>query len=188
MTETQVWNHFSKISDKLIAILESKTRDYSAYDELSETFTSYSEYLFPEFTGDENGKYILIITCDGNRKGIPFAEKLVEAAPVFDKWSIQKYRQPGGISQLNFNGLEYPENDIRIKYDKVDGLYDIDIFIKDYDKDDNRYESLAFLYLDHFIGEYNVMTKINTVGFGKLKSSAEKISLRQLHDLINNQE
>jgi hypothetical protein len=63
-----------------------------------------------------------------------------------------------------------------------DGWYDIELYIKGYKKSDDRYKSLAFLYLDHFVGEYTVMTKVGNVEFrrlGMFTRTSDKLSLQQ---------
>src|SRR4051812_11299885 len=163
MTEKDIWNWFSKNKEELIDLINAGTSDYSIYNEFSELIQNYNENVLPELTGHESGKYVLIITCDGRREGIPYVENLFNSAPKYDNWIIEKFRRPGHTIELNFDGLEFSPADIRIKYNFWDGLYDIEILISNYDSEDDRYKSLAFLYLDHFIGEYNVMTRIGDI-------------------------
>lgn len=184
MTEKKIWDWFSTNNKKLIDFLNSDLTDYSTYNEFSEIIQKYNENLFPEITGHESGKYALIITCDGRRDGIPFVEKLCNAAPAFDNWIIEKYRKPGHTIQLNFNGIEFKADDVRIKYQATRGLYEVKVLIADYKPNDDRYKSLAFLYLDHFVGEYNVMTQIGLVDFDKLTQNKDSVSLAEFQKII----
>ena len=185
MKENEVWDWFSKNNKKLEDFLRSDMTDYSIYNELSRIISTYNGNLFPEITGHKSGKYVLIITCDGIREGIPFVEKLCDSAPAYDNWIIEKFRRPGHTRQLNFNGLELKESDIKIKYQQRRGVYDVNILINDYKPNDDRYKSLAFLYLDHFIGEYNVMTKIGEIDFDILKQDKDSVTLAELQGIIN---
>jgi hypothetical protein len=184
MTENEIWNWFSKNNKDLIDFLHSDMSDYSIYNEFTGLVQQFSEYLFPEITGHESGKYVLIITCDSRREGIPFVEKLCNAAPIFENWIIEKYRKPGHILQLNFNGLEFEAEDVKVNYQMTNGIYDIKILIANYNRDDDRYKSLAFLYLDHFVGEYAVMTKIGYIDFDNLSKNADGVALEEFRKII----
>ncbi len=71
MTEKEIWDWFSKNNKKLIDFLDSDMTDYSIYNEFTGLIQKFNKNLFPEITGHESGKYVLIITCDGHRDGIP---------------------------------------------------------------------------------------------------------------------
>lgn len=184
MTEKEIWNWFSKNNPKLIDLIESGTSDYSTYNQFTEMLQDYNENIFPELTGHESGRYVLIITCDGHRDGIPFVERLFDSAPKFDNWLIEKFRKPGQTVELNFEGLELKPKDIKIKYAQRNNFYDIDVLIANYNPDDDRYKSLAFLYLDHFIGEYNVMTKIGRIDFEDLHHDKQAVSLIEFQQML----
>ncbi len=59
--------------------------------------------------------------------------------------------------------------------------------MKGYRESDNRYKSAAFLCLDHFVGEYNVMTKIGQIDFRKLGLFTDKkgkVSLQEFRAIL----
>jgi hypothetical protein len=128
-----------------------------------------------------------VITCDGRREGIPYVEKLCNAFPGMDNWIVQKFRKPGYFTKLNFKGLEFSIEQIRIKFQPSGSKYDVDILISNYDPEDDRYKSLAFLYLDHFIGEYHVMTRVGHIEFGPLKEGSNSISMTEFREMIHAQ-
>jgi hypothetical protein len=187
MAEKQFWDWFVDNKIKLEQFIRSDSNDYSLYNELTKRLTSYNENVIPELTMDSSDNYVLIISCDGRRDGIKFVERLFDARPSIEKWIVQKYRSPGDVTELNYDGLEFKSNDINVKYSMSDNVYDIDLFIKGYSESDQRYKALAFLYLDHLVGEYNVMTKIGHIKFkkpGLFASTSDKVTLQEFRAII----
>ena len=89
---------------------------------------------------------------------------------------------------MNFDGVEYPSRDIEIipEFEDKDKV-DLRIFVRNLNKDEKRYRSLAYLYLDHILGEFNSITKIRYVDFYHLddgKSVKGGIGLLELRKLI----
>ncbi|WMJ75525.1 hypothetical protein RCC89_20525 [Cytophagaceae bacterium ABcell3] len=75
----------------------------------------------------------------------------------------------------------YPE------IDSKKGKVDIEVFVKNLDKDVENFKSLAFLYLDHILGEYNTITKVGFIDFYHLeegKTVKNGISVLELRKLI----
>jgi hypothetical protein len=188
MTEQEFWNWFLTKKAQLEGFIVSTTRDdYSVYHELTDKLKSYQKLLVPEVTKN-NDNYVLVLSCDGRREGIPHVQRLFDTAPLIDNWVIQKFRGPGhGMDKVNYRGLLAGPDDIKIKHDLDGHHYDIELFIKGYKENDERFKGLAFLCLDHFVGEYNVMTKIGHIQFKKLAlfgGTKDKLSLREFRALI----
>ena len=187
MTDKEFWDWFQSKKKEIEEFITSDTNDYSIYEELTDKLNSYNDLVIPELTKDTDDNNVLIISCDGKSDGIPFVERLYESAPIIDKWRFQKFRIPGQVRELNYQGLQFKSNDIKAKYTFDGQYYDIELFIKGYSDSDDRYKGLAFLYLDHMVGEYNVMTKIGQIEFKKMglfTSSADKVSLQELRTII----
>ena len=168
MTEFQFWDWFTNHSKQLEHFMTSNLSDYSVYNELSAKLKTYHNNVIPELTMDKANNFILILSADGISNGIIPIEKLFASAPLLNGWIIQKFRKPGAVSNLNFRGLGIPAKDVKIKYSLNANEVDIELYIKGYKENDSRYKSLGFLYLDHFIGEYSVMTKVGNIQFRKL--------------------
>jgi hypothetical protein len=131
----------------------------------------------------------LIITPDGLKEGVEPTEKIVTNKPYLKNWVIKKFRQPVNHINLKFNGIAYPLSDIQVlhKILPAQGKLDINVFITNMDQDEKKYQQLAFLYLDHILGEFNVITKIRYIDFHHLdedKSIKGAISLLDLRKLI----
>lgn len=187
MTHTEFWDWFQSKKDALEAFITSQSDDYSLYEELTDKLRGYNQFVIAELTKDPEDNNVFIISCDGRSEGIPHVEKLFEAAPKIDKWKFQKFRAPGHVTELNYQGLQFKANDIKAKYSSDGEYYHVELYIKGYKDSDDRYKGLAFLYLDHLVGEYNVMTKMGQIDFKKLglfTSTADKISLQELRAVI----
>jgi hypothetical protein len=95
MTKQEFWLWFEEHLTDLEKLIISQSVDYSIYDALTEKLTQFDKHLIPEITMDEQERYILILSCDGNREGMPALEYLAENPKEYANWKIVKYRQPG---------------------------------------------------------------------------------------------
>lgn len=182
------WKWFVKNKSRVEIFIQSDFSDYSTYKELSRKMKNYNSNLFPEITMTETNKFVLIITPDGNEVGIKPTENLFDSRPKIENWIIEKYRQPCDEIELNFEGINYSLNDIEVipKF-KDDGKVDLNVFVKNIDRNKSKYENLAHLYFDHVLGEYNSMTKIECVNFHDLdqnKSNEKRIGLLELRKMM----
>lgn len=146
--------------------MDSDRSDFTVFNQLTVQTKKVHAEIIPEM-GFEGDNYMLILSCDGIVEGIRPVQELAEKAPDIEGWVIKKFRQPFDNAQLNFDGLELKSDDIGIihELDIDKEKVDITIFIKGYDSSDIRYQQLGYLYLDHIIGEFNVMTRVGYIDF-----------------------
>lgn len=183
------WEWFLTNQSSLEHFIQSDQTDYSVYHQLTAELHKFSDLLFPEITTDENGNFILIITPDGIKKGVNPTIEIVESAPTIENWTIKKFRQPAEEVNLSFEGLEKGYNDIKIlrQFDHRQEVVHIAICIDGYKEKDKRFISMAFLYLDHILGEFNVLTRVGQIEFRDwdiLKEDVEAVDLIQLREEI----
>jgi hypothetical protein len=167
MSERLFWRWFIRNKMQIEKFVDTENHEnYFIYNKLTSKIKRVSELLVPEVTKDDD-KYILVISCDGISDGIKSVQKLYDSAPQLDRWTVIKFRQPKDRFDLNFNGLEFKYEDIKVwrKFDMEKEKADIALLIKGYNNEDKRYKALAFLYLDHFIGEFNTMTRVGHIDF-----------------------
>ena len=187
--EEQFWNWFLKNKSQIEGFIDSKHSDYSIYNKLSSEIKKYHPVLFAELTKDKDDNYVLIITPDGIKKGIEPTQNLAKNCPIINNWKIKKFRQPNDEIRLNYNGLEYPSEDIILlpEIDHKKEKVNIEVFIKNMNNDVKRYQHLAFLYFDHILGEFNTITKVGYIDFFHIdpgKTVKNGISLLELRKLI----
>jgi hypothetical protein len=187
--EQEFWNWFLSNQKRIEKFVDSEHTDYSVYELLTKKMKAYHEEIVPELTKTKDDKYVLIITPDGIKEGIEPTKALAAAKPHIENWIIEKFRQPCDEITLNWNGLTYPSSDIeilpQIDYDK--DVVNIDVFIRNMNNDEQKHKNLAFLYLDHILGEFNTLTKVGYIEFHHIdedKAVKNSITLLQLRELI----
>ncbi len=132
----------------------------------------------------KDNKFVLIISCDGMKQGIPFAEELTSNLQGFENWIILKFRQPDPMEFIPINGLNLRRSSIFLEWEKASsGKYQITFYVKGYLSNNPSYEMGTLLHMDHTIGEYNAMTRIEGVEIKKLGLFQSKKGLRTLDDL-----
>ena len=183
------WSWFINNKMKIEQFMTSDRTDYSIYNKLTNQIQEYHHNLFPELTKSSNDEFVLIITPDGIKEGVGPTKSLASAAPQIKNWIITKFRQPTDEITLNFKGLEYPSSDIEVlpEIDREKEVVNIDVFIRNMNSDPSTYQSLAFLYFDHILGEFNSIMKVGYIDFHNLdedKTVKDSISLLDLRNLI----
>lgn len=187
--EKRFWSWVSTNKTALENFISSEPKDYSIYHQLTAEMKKYNPVLFPEMTLTEKNEVVLIITPDGISEGVLATQKLYDSKPNFPNWKIKKFRQATNDIKLNYDGIEYPSSDIEI-IPQINGereKFDLQIFIRKMDLDVLRHQALAFLYLDHILGEFNTITKIGHIDFYNLengKTVKNGITLLELRKLI----
>lgn len=182
------WKWFSDHRVKLEDFINDPNRDYAIYHEMTEELQKFSELLYPEITVKDD-TYVLIITPNGISEGIEPTREIVAAAPAFDNWEFVRFRQPMDDVSLEQQGLQYESTEIEVlpELDKERDKVNILVFIRNMNKDPRAYQTLAFLYMDHILGEFNVITKVGYIDFKHLDPGmavADSISLIELRKLI----
>lgn len=184
MTKENFWNWFDNNKTSLEKFILSEERDYKIYDLLTDNLKQYSEFLIPELTVTADNNFVLVISCDGIKQGIPFAEKLTENLKSFNNWEIQTYRQPGPMDVIPIAGLKLKRSDILLEWRKTSsGKYYITFFVKGFSSNNPNYEMATILHMDHTIGEYNAMTKIEGATIKRPGLLQSKKDLKTLDEL-----
>ncbi|MEI9807993.1 MAG: hypothetical protein WDO16_09025 [Bacteroidota bacterium] len=184
MTKEDFWSWFNKNKASLEKFISEKNQSYDIYEALSEKLSQYSEYLIPELTINEDNKFVLVISCDGVKSGIPFVEALTDNIHNFSNWIILKYRQPGPMELIPVNDLTLNRNSIFVEWRKTPSeKYFLTFYVKGFSVHNNNYEIGTLLHMDHTIGEYNAMTRIEGVEIKKLSLFQSKKGLSSLDDL-----
>jgi len=184
MTEEDFWTWFETNKTTIENLFDGKNEDHEIYKTPSENLNHYSEFLIPEITKKENNQLVLVISCDGVKKGIPFVESLTNNIRQFDNWRVQKYRNPDPVDLIPINGLSIKRNKIFITWNELPlKKYHVIFHTKVYSLKDIRYKAGTVLHLQNTIGELNSMTRIESVEFKNLPIFQSTKSLKTLDDL-----
>lgn len=182
------WNWFTENRIKLEEFINNPSRDFAIYHEMTGELQKFNELLYPEITVRDN-KYVLIITPNGIMDGVKPTREIVEAAPLFEHWEFVRFRQPLDEVSLEHDGVKYESHDIEIltEMDEERNKINILVFIRNMNKNPRAYQTLAFLYMDHILGEFNVITRVGYIDFQHLdpdKGIKDSIGLLELRKLI----
>ncbi|WP_394775784.1 hypothetical protein [Flavobacterium sp.] len=188
--EKKFWKYFLDNKRDLENFIDSDLSDYTAYNNLTDEIKKFSSLLFAEITKYSNGKYVLVVTPDGKFEGINDTQKLFDSKPEISNWIVEKFRQPKDKIQFQYDGLEYPSSDIEIfaELNTEKEKFDIQVFIRNMHSDEQKYQIIAWLYLDDILGEFNSITKIGYVDFFNLeegKTVKNGITILELRKLID---
>lgn len=166
VSASSFWKWFAQHTEGLENILDDKTDSMRAYEQLSKKIRRFHRDLVAEMTKDQEG-YVLILTPDGRRSGIKAVQELAAAAPAIPKWKVKRFRQAQDQIKLSLGGLELDIADIKVwrEFDEKAEMVELNVFIKGYDESDSRFGSLTFLYLDHILGEFNLLTRVGPIAF-----------------------
>ena len=183
------WEWFASNKPKLEKFIDSEERDYSIYTEFTRQLHKFDKRIFPEIGHDKGGPYVLIITPDGKREGIEPTREIVASNPGFDNWEVKRFRQPKDHISMDYEGVAFESSDIEIltNLDKEAEKVHVLLCIRNMNTDERKYKTLAFLYLDHILGEFNTVTKVGQIEFKHLdpgKTARNSIDLLQLRKLI----
>ena len=188
--QKKFWQYFLDSRKELENFIDSDLSDYTAYNKLTDEIRKFSCLLFAEVTKYSDEKYVLILTPDGKFEGIGDTQKLFDSRPEIDNWIIEKFRQPRDKIHFKYDGLEFPSSDIEIfaELNPEKEKFDLQIFIRNMYFDEQKYQTIAWLYLDNILGEFNSITKIGYVDFFNLedgKTVKNGITILELRKLID---
>lgn len=184
MTKESFWEWFDDNKNLIENFISSEHTDYSIYETLSDKLKQYSEFLIPELTMTKDNKFVLVISCDGIKQGIPFAEELIKNIRPIENWIVVAFRQPDAMVCIPVNGLNLKRTNIFLQWQKsASGKYFLTFYVKGFSPRDPNYEIATLLHMDHTIGEFNAMTRIEGVKIKKLGLFQSKNGLKTLDEL-----
>lgn len=181
------WDWFSENISLFERFIDSEQKDFTLIHKLSVHLGKYHKTLVGELYKNEKGKYTLVISPDGHKEGVQPANDLVAGRPALPNWSIVAFRQPREVEaiRLGDDQFTYPVSDVLVKPVKSgdNEVVDLMIYIKNMNRDENRYQQLAFLYLDNTIGEFNTIQRLRYVEFYEYQDNNAVENLMTLHEL-----
>ena len=179
ITASEFWDWFESKSDDYYH-LEENTEEL--FNDLSDQLFLYDPGLtFVFSTIKENGRREFVVSADGIKSSFPAVESLVDKAPELEQWEIIAFRPRVGTEYaVQFNDLELKPEDVFFiaGEDEEHDAVGLDIYIRDYDENDDRFISAFFLLLDNAVGEYDSETKIGYLDFHPIPNDTNAILLQ----------
>lgn len=134
----------------------------------------------------------LVISCDGISASIKSVKAVIATAPALDNWKIIAFRQRKSVADQELDGVVIKLKDIFFTYSfNENNLINLTIYVKNYANEQrNTFLAITFLYLDHLIGEYDVMSKLGAIDVRKLedKSYDHLLPITELVDLCDSRQ
>ncbi len=177
------WEWFTEFEEDIYFNVEQKVEEYVPL--IQEKLFDINENLafeISEVLEDKTRQFI--ISADGIYSAFDDVLKLSNCDLDLSKWKIIPFRQSEEVTwhSVELDGLTLSYDEIYFTYEVICGLLDMKVYIKNYDRKDNRYVHAYFLLLDSLIGEYDAVTlfketevlpytkKVQTYDFYSLKS------------------
>lgn len=182
--EENFWNWFVENSRQIASIPDGNVE---IGKELLKKIKSYNKNLTYEIVKGASG-FEFVISCDGEREQIPFANILANTAPEIEGWKVVLFRRKKSINKkITHQGLEMAPDDILVEYTLYKDEIHLRLYIRNYYQGDDRYRALADKFLERTLGEFDVMTKVGAIEYVADKSDmsdVEVISLAQLREVV----
>ncbi|MBI5123085.1 hypothetical protein HZA75_04480 [Candidatus Roizmanbacteria bacterium] len=179
--EKNFWKWFSSESKDYLLHLEK--RQDELLPKLDKELHKVNANLIYQFSSlKKNGKREFVISVDGQKKLIPAVLKLVAAAPNLDRWEIIAFRQrQHELPIIEIADFKVDPDDIYFSSEIIKNEIHIILFVKNYTAK-KEYLGAIFIILDSALGEYDAMTKIDSLEI-KLLNETNIHGLKPLKEL-----
>ncbi|MBS4203446.1 hypothetical protein [Lederbergia citrea] len=158
----------------------------AAFPAIEKQLLKINPALTFEFSVDLiDGKREFIISADGNLDAFAAVEKLAMAAPVMENFKVIAFRQREEASDIQIGDVYLEPENMFFTYTRLDGLLDLDIYLKDSATNDDDCLTAAFILLDAIVGEYDLAVKVGDIEFRPYEESIFLKPISELPDLID---
>ena len=86
---------------------------------------------------------------------------------------------------IDVDGIKLDYDDVYFTYSTEEDYLNLDIYIKGYDQEDNRYIHTYFILLDSLIGEFDAVTKIGQTTVFTFVEEDSLLNIRELIQIID---
>ena len=186
------WSSFSEEESQIREMMNNKVEGETLLNFVDSILQIAFHKIYFEMGINNEGKYELILTPEGDRSRLMQLHYWLQHAPqeLWKKWNFYSSKPAHAKtgSTLVMYDIEIGENDIAI-YPKIDNerpkvnleIYSSKLMALD---EDQRY-SMLFIYLDQFIGELYTMEYIGSIVFVNENSKKPAVKITELKSFIN---
>jgi hypothetical protein len=169
--EAGFWAWFQSNEDSLFHFERDQDR---VFEMLRAALGKVHPDLTFEFGPAEAGTREFVISAGGIRTAFPAVESLHATAPVLPRWTFTKFRPRREPVALRLGDVEVGPNDIEVAIEADDDKAGLAVFVRGFDDpEDERVQQIAFLMLDHAIGEYDMETKVGFIEVRPFEAASE---------------
>jgi len=182
--EEAFWKWFQNNENSLFDFEKDRER---TFDRLRAEMHKLNPNLTFEFGPKEDGRREFVISADGIIEAFPEVEALYAAAPSVPRWKFIKFRPRRTPNDISYGGVSVKASSVSALIKPNGEMVDITIFIPGYTEAAHKtYASIAFLFLDEALGEYDVETRVGQVNFDSgSKAPAQSYSLEALPKAVD---
>lgn len=136
--------------------------------------------------GKEDGTHGFIVTADGAKDNIAAVQSLVAAAPAMEGWSAAAFRPRAAMTRVKYRGVELGVDDVWFQaFRGPEGQIGITLYVRGLPKENYGKEAgAAILLLDHALGEYDSLTKIDSLEAEPLPDDPAGAGLRPFLEIV----
>ena len=180
------WEWFTQKEKYIYDELESNT-DEIAFLIAEQLKMIHRDLVFEISFEKEENKMNFVVSADGDISLFPLVIELCGIAPTYQRWNIVPFRPR--LEQKNqvidVDGIKLDYDDVYFTYTTQDDYLNLDVYIKGYDQEDNRYIHTYFILLDSLIGEYDAVTKIGVTTVYTYVEDDSLFNIRELKKIID---
>ena len=153
-------------------------------DAIGKVLSSVAPELDFEMGKHPDGYFEFILIAGGVYNNIEKVVEVYNAAPEIENWVVVPFRPRQFLSPLEFPDRVYDPADFYYQSCVVEDRTCVKIHIKDYTPEaEAAFGSIAFMFMDIILGEFDVMTKIGVVEMDFLPDNPIGIGLKPLSAL-----
>lgn len=177
-SEAQFWNWFVTNEEELY---RHTSQDENAREELFDRLLielhKVDVNLAFEFSSPQPIREF-IISAEGNRESFPAVVRLQESFPGLPRWELIAFRpRRAPISIIRMGDLSLSSKDFLCVLLTRGTDVGLRLYIPGFQESDFRFKTIAYLFLEQALGEFDVETKISLLKFLPLE---EKTDFKQI--------
>ena len=134
-----------------------------------------------------NDKRDFIVSADGVESLFEEVIHLVNNAPTLQYFNVIPFR-PRTYQKdqvIEMDGIYVSYEDVFFQYELTDLPININVYIKGYDGEDNRYIHAYFILLDTLIGEYDAVTLIDETYVYPYTEDSDLLNITEIVRIID---
>jgi len=189
---SKFWDSFTKEEYQIREMMDNKADGETLLNFVDSILQIAFDKVYFEMGVNNEGKYELILTPEGDRARLMHLHYWLQHAPepLWQKWNFYSSKPGKGTSgwRMNMYGVDLSSEDITI-YPESDGektKVNLEIYCpKLMELEENKRYSMFFIFLDQFIGELYTMEYIGYIEFVDNVQEKKSISIEKLKPLID---
>ncbi len=183
---TTFWEWFQKKEKYIFENIEANANELALL--IQEQLSKVNEDILFEIPFlVMNDKRDFILSADGVESLFEEVIHLCNNAPDLSNWNVIPFR-PRTYQKdqvIEMDGIYLSYEDIYFQYELTDLPLNINIYIKGYDGEDNRYIHAYFILLDTLIGEYDAVTLIDETYVYPYEEATNLINITEIVGIID---